>query len=390
MKKFAEVISGKRLNFFIGAGTSSSIIPTLSILDNAMNFVELLESPFLQENNLKKLIIYYYCNWVNAGRFNEISKQKKYQSTVNQYVTFLTTLVDFLSTEPTDKPRRINLFTTNFDPMFELAFDEILKSNKVDCFFCDGGVGFVNRHFSIKNFYLNISHSGYFDHFKREIPTINLLKLHGSVTWKDSNGMIEFNPTDSAHVMDTIDNVRSLFGKENIDRISELLRNNIYETNDKTKLIQEINKELDKLPINEKDLNDGLDLVKKLPIINPMDWKFMQTVFEQNYFQLIRALSYELESPDSVLISIGSSFSDTHINEIIKRSMNNPKLLPIFICYNKESLKKLKIDFPESQCRFFPSYDTFKNDKKFFNDPPKVNGDLAYLTRMISAEDFNE
>lgn len=390
MKKFAEVISGKRLNFFIGAGTSSSVIPTLSILDNALNFVELLESGSLQENNLNKLIIYYYCHWVNSGRFDEIVNQKNYKSTLNEYVAFLTALVDFLSTEPTNKPRRINIFTTNFDPMFELAFDEILKHSGLDCYFCDGGVGFVNRHFSIKNFYLNISHSGYFDRFKREIPTINLLKLHGSVTWKDSEGLIEFNPTDSLHVMTTIDDVINLFGVENINSISEMLRKNIYKTNDKSILIQKINHELDQLAINEKALNDGLNLIKKLPIINPMDWKFRQTVFEQNYFQLIRALSYELESPDSVLISIGSSFSDTHINEIIKRSMNNPKLLPIFICYNEESLDKLKIGFPESQCRFLPSHDTFKKDKKCFNNPPKVNGDLAYLTKMISAEDFNE
>ena len=50
-------------------------------------------------------------------------------------------------------------------------------------YFNDGSRGFLNRYISTENFNLNISHSAMSDNFQRSIPTINLLKIHGSITW---------------------------------------------------------------------------------------------------------------------------------------------------------------------------------------------------------------
>ena len=160
MKKFAEVISGKRLNFFIGAGTSSSVIPTLSILGGKINFVDLLNSELIDEINKNKLIVYYYYHWVKSGGLKSLNNHNEYRNNLEIYKAFLTSLLNFLSTEPRTKPCRVNIFTTNFDPMFELAFDEILRDKDIDCFFCDGGRGFVSRYFSIKNFWSNHNGNG--------------------------------------------------------------------------------------------------------------------------------------------------------------------------------------------------------------------------------------
>jgi hypothetical protein len=382
MKKFVELLTGNRVNLLIGAGTSSDIIPTLSIPGTNLSLVDLLESEQIIQENREKLIVYYYHKWVLAGETQNIRKHICYEEVLNEYVEFILSLINFLSNESTNSPRRINIFTTNFDPVFEMVFDEILEKDEVDCFFCDGGRGFVKRRFSTKNFYLNVTHSGYFDKYKREIPTINLLKMHGSITWMNTSGLIEFDPTDSTYVIKKINKAVEIIGKDAIDLIDEAIYSkNTSENGNNNQPFTEINSRLNQVEVEKKKLGASLNELKDLPIINPMSWKFEHTVFDENYYQLIRSLSYELENENSVLIALGSSFSDPHINNIIKRSLTNPKLLPIFICYDKESLEKIKKEFPNKQCRFLPSEIEFAEEKR---------GTLGYLTEKIITGDFDE
>lgn len=380
MKKFLELLSGKRVNIFLGAGTSSKIIPTLSLCANNLSFVDLLESKLLTDQNRKKLIVFYYHWWVLAGDAERVREDSSYEKVLNEYLDFIISLISFLSNESTSSPRRINLFTTNFDPLFEMAFDEILQRNASDCYFCDGGRGFVNRHFSIKNFYLNISHSGYFDKYKREIPTINLFKMHGSISWINTSGSIEFDPSNPTYVVKVIKEIVNNIGSSVVDAIKDVLFTDAICEN-REELITHINDQLSQIEMERDILEASIKELKGLPIINPMDWKFEQTVFDQNYYQLIRALSYELENENSVFIALGSSFSDPHINEIIKRSLTNPKLLPIIICFDIHTLRKIEQEFPGNQCHFLPT-------EKELND--NTRGTLTYLTELLQVGDFYE
>lgn len=380
MKKFVEVLTGKRVNLLIGAGTSNKIIPTLSLYPNNLNFVDLLNREYVDSENIKKLIVFYYYHWVLAGDSDAVTNHPDFQEVSNEYFDIINAFINFQSRENSSSPRRLNIFTTNFDPVFEIVFDNFLPKD-VDCFFCDGGRGFITRHFSIRNFYLNVSHSGYFDKYKREIPTINLFKLHGSISWKNSSGSIAFTSTDSSHVTNVINRMANLIGIQTLDSIKTSIFSPTTDMTNKKKGVREINHRLTKIHLNEEVLDSSLDELKELPIINPMDWKFEQTVFEQNYYQLIRALSYELEEEDSVLISLGSSFSDPHINEIIKRSLTNPKLLPIYVCFDESSREKIEEEFKNYQCYYMPSKDEFLDGEK---------GTLKYLTNKILTGDFNE
>lgn len=58
---------------------------------------------------------------------------------------------------------------------------------KYEFYFNDGSSGNITKKLSMKNYHKKIYHTGIFDNFDREIPIINLFKLHGSVSWKYIN-----------------------------------------------------------------------------------------------------------------------------------------------------------------------------------------------------------
>src|SRR5690606_12391415 len=75
---------------------------------------------------------------------------------------------------------------------------------------------------------------------------------------------------------------------------------------------------------------------KKIPIVNPTKWKFHETVFEEAYYQILRHLSFELERPNSILVTFGFSFADEHILSLVQRSLSNPTLTLYVCCFNEE------------------------------------------------------
>src|SRR5690606_18131416 len=83
----------------------------------------------------------------------------------------------------------------------------------------------------------------------------------------------------------------------------------------------------------------------EIPIVNPTKWKFHETVFEEAYYQILRHLSFELERPNSVLITFGFSFSDEHILNLVQRSLSNPSLTVYISCYNDFEKFEMKSKF---------------------------------------------
>lgn len=367
-KIFLDWIGNKRINFLIGSGTSASLIPTLSVLENRTSLTALLESD-LEQRNKNILMLFYYYHWVNKASKNNLKKDPiKFDQLLTTYRIFLESIIEFADKQRLTHPKRINIFTTNYDPFFELAFDEVIRK-KSFCFMNDGGRGFSKRYFSIKNFYLIVSHSGYFDNYKTEIPTINLFKVHGSVTWDAENNLIRIvDETDPKTILE-ISNRLSVFD----DRTYQSIHSIFFDREIKEKdLVQYVNEELNGLLLDEIKVKQCLDGLKSLPIILPSDWKFGQTVLEQNYYQLLRALSYELEAKQSVLITLGFSFSDPHINEIIQRSSLNPELLPIIVTYKSQDRERIKEKFSDiKSINYLPSNEA------------DVRGDMDYLTSLF-------
>ncbi|CIU93641.1 Uncharacterised protein [Streptococcus pneumoniae] len=383
--QFLKDIQGKNVNFLIGSGASSGLIPTLWIKPIEKSFEELLTSKNYDENQRKVLYFIWFELWIRKTKIFDFNASNKVH---NQYKRFVQNLIDFLNNEGFDKPKRVNIFTSNYDTLFEMIFDKLSKENRLT-YFNDGSRGFFKKFVSTENYHLKISHSGMSDSFQREIPTINLLKIHGSVTWINSNNEIEVNLENKifeklCNSSDKIINLITKFNDNNVSTEDNLLDPKKYEETllfgslTEEKLSEELFRIFEKF---SDEVESFYLLYKTFPVVNPTKEKFSDTVFQQHYYQLLRMLSFELEKNDSVLIVFGFSFSDEHILEIVRRSIVNPKLKIYVIAFNEGAKKQIKEKLGNlggNIIEYLPSISS--------PDGNEVQGNFSYLNSLFDAK----
>ena len=383
--QFLKDIQGKNVNFLIGSGASSGLIPTLWIKPIEKSFEELLTSKNYDENQRKVLYFIWFELWIRKTKIFDFDASNKVH---NQYKRFVQNLIDFLNNEGFDKPKRVNIFTSNYDTLFEMIFDKLSKENRLT-YFNDGSRGFFKKFISTENYHLKISHSGMSDSFQREIPTINLLKIHGSVTWIHSNNEIEVNLENKifeklCNSSDRIINLITKFNDNNVSTEDNLLDPKKYEETllfgslTEEKLSEELSRIFEKF---SDEVESFYRLYKTFPVVNPTKEKFSDTVFQQHYYQLLRMLSFELEKNDSVLIVFGFSFSDEHILEIVRRSIVNPKLKIYVIAFNEGAKKQIKEKLGNlggNIIEYLPSISS--------PDGNEVQGNFSYLNSLFDAK----
>lgn len=319
----SEKLYGKNINFLIGSGASYGAIPTLSVdwEDNRKNVSveDILEDILEKDDVISKDIVYtyYYTKILNPSFLEKIDENNK---VLESYKKFLEEIIKFLQRENYQKEKRINIFTTNYDLFFEKAADTL--TGKYEFFFNDGSSGNITKKLSMKNFHKKIYHTGVFDNFNREIPIINLFKIHGSVSWKylkDNNKVKEIEVS-----------YQNVY-KEDIKEVKKISKEIVKELKGKTEGI----------------IGNREKLRKEFVLVFPEKDKFEETLYKEYYYQYLRQLSYELEKNNSVLIVFGFSFADEHIAELVKRSLSNPALKIYIFCYNEDSknmiLEKLSI-----------------------------------------------
>ena len=336
--QFLKDVQGKNVNFLIGSGASFGVIPTLWIKSLNKSFEELLTSNDYDKKQKKVLFFIWFDLWIRKTKILEFDSEDE---THIQYERFVNNLINFLNNEGFDKPKRINIFTSNYDTLFEMIFDKVSKDNRLT-YFNDGGRGFFKKYISTENYHLKVSHSGMSDSFQREIPTINLLKIHGSVTWSNNHGLIEVSLENKifeklSELSNEIIEDIHLFNAFTDDKLIEpseyedaILNKQLNEENLKQELTTIYAECTDKI-------DSFFEYYETLPVVNPTKQKFKDTVFQQHYYQLLRMLSFELEKPDSVLIFFGFSFADEHILEIVRRSIVNPKLKIYVIAFDNNA-----------------------------------------------------
>ena len=85
-------------------------------------------------------------------------------------------------------PKSVNLFTTNYDLYIEKAVDELTGIRRF--VFNDGANGYFHRLLESSNYNRVVSYKGLNDNYISEIPSISLIKPHGSVNWSEQDGAI--------------------------------------------------------------------------------------------------------------------------------------------------------------------------------------------------------
>ena len=336
-------IYDKNINFLFGSGASASYIPTLHVR-NGKTYEDLLTDPDVKKDDvfINFILHSYYINVIEKTFCSPKNPlPKNYTDTVKSYSNFLEELVLLLEKKGSNQIRRANIFTTNYDLFFETAADNILQKKTFN--FNDGALGFKKRKLNISNFHLTSWHQGTHDMYKHELPSINLIKMHGSVSWNrsENNEITIIYPTKSP-------DVDELECEKTISEFAEA----VFESGDVLEKFLNLSED------DIRDLNEFLIFYKSLAIVNPTKEKFSETVFQQHYYQSLRLLSYELEKPQTVLICFGFSFQDEHILEIIKRSLSNPTLRVFVFCYNCDSKSQISSLVNDSRISFiYPKSD---------------------------------
>lgn len=348
-----------KLNFLIGAGASSGLFPTLWLsvrdsenpekeetIETLATKLDRLGQNYKHHHTL--LFMYYYQKIIEPVckfQLDDVKKthqkceiencevckkdEGRIEALVN-YKIFIDSLARLLQ-EKKQFERRCNLFTTNYDGCVPLIADMLIREGNIEFCINDGASGFLDRTLSARNFNNYLCQSGVFGRNSSDIPQINLINLHGSAYWRkdDDRIKVDYKTTNTGVVIPEI-----AYAK--IDEIGDIL-------NDASKTTQHI---IDlNVEFTDDVINNFWDSYNKLPIVNPTKWKFHETVFEEHYYQMLRLLSYQLEEPNSILITFAFSFADEHILNLVKRSLSNRKLRVFVCCYNKNEYMAMERRF---------------------------------------------
>ena len=268
----------KRLNFLIGSGTSVPAIPLMSFFKSKDISDE--EANNLLSDKVKevsKKVIEDISNANDEGNIKAVLKR---------YSEFIKVILQLLyHANSRQVTKNINIFTTNYDLFIEKSLDELMKYESF--VFNDGSNGYFNRILDSANYNKSVAYRGLNDSYLNELPTLSLIKPHGSMNWE----------------------------REQEDNI--LIRQSIVEN-----------------PV----------------VVKPTGLEGQETFLNNHFHDMLRVFQLELDKPQSILIVIGFSFQDKHIAKMLNRSLKNPELNVFIFCYSESDKQIILTNLGLSDC----------------------------------------
>ena len=326
----------KKLNFLIGSGASAPAIKLMSqVKEPNEKEIEKLKK-ILQLSNLndesirtiaknQKLITEIKNiseKLINNDLHNEESENK-----LGEYKEFIRTICEIINfSNSRETPREVNIFTTNYDLFLEKAIDEVLKE-EIPLVFNDGARGYFNRYLDSSNFNRTVSYVGLNNNYIDELPSLTLIKPHGSVNWEK-------------------------VGKNGSNKEKVIIRN---------------------------------EVVKSPMVVPPTGYEGRDTFMDNHFHDMLRVFQLELDKPESVLFILGFSFQDDHIARMIRRALRNRSLIIECFCWKNEDEQKYKenLGFNGSDTPHTPRNFKFIKPSQFKN---KEKLELKDLTSALKGE----
>lgn len=222
----------------------------------------------------------------------EKSKTADASKVLSSYKDFLGNLEDLLIARKNSLlPKQANIFTTNYDLFLEKASEDFQG-----LVFNDGFTRSLNLksqyELSSRTFFNAIYNKGNLYNYEVEVPVLNFIKVHGSLSWKKDKEKILFNCIS-----------RDLSEKATKEQIQEF--NNLFS------------------------------------VVLPKREKFKETIMDRTYYDLLRIFANELDKESTLLIAFGFSFLDEHIKDITLRALKNPTLKLVIFAYNQTAVDSL-------------------------------------------------
>ena len=315
----------KRLNFLIGSGTSVPAIPLMSFFKSKDISDE--EANNLLSDKVKE---------VSKKVIEDISNandEENIKAVLKRYSEFIKVILQLLyHANSRQVTKNINIFTTNYDLFIEKSLDELMKYESF--VFNDGSNGYFNRILDSANYNKSVAYRGLNDNYLNELPTLSLIKPHGSMNWERGQ-------------------------EDNI-----LIRQSVVEN-----------------PV----------------VVKPTGIEGQETFLNNHFHDMLRVFQLELDKPQSILIVIGFSFQDKHIAKMLNRSLKNPELNVFIFCYSESDKQTILTNLGLSDCpRNLNVITPNELEEKYKSKHESEDGsdwfsfDISNLTELLRDVSFEE
>lgn len=329
-KNLARSCQSGNINFLIGSGASHPAIPSAGAVEQEI--ADLFEAGKDEAAYLK---LYDFLATIQGPTNKLITGTADANNTavVQNYSECLGIIELILSERRTSLlPKQATIFTTNYDLFIEQASLPYLAMRLNDGFSrvpCLTG----RSEYSSRTFFTTISSTGNLYNYKVDIPCINFIKLHGSLSWKRDGDAIVFSVT----------NTSLLSGVKTSAQVKTF--------------------------------------VDAYAVVLPQTKKFHATLMDSTYYELLRIYANELDREGTLLVSFGFSFGDAHILGITKRALKNPTLKLVAFAFNDADREA-----------YFEKFDSYNNvdiiapNAGTNLDFPKFNGVLRSILPTLNGK----
>jgi len=282
-KSLARLFQSGHVNFLIGSGAS---LPAISAAGEIEQEIADLFAAGQDDQAREKM--YGFLATIQ-GPMNDLivgTQNDNNAHTLSHYRACLQ-IIETILTERRTKllPKQATIFTTNYDLFIEQASvaQPALKLN-------DGFSripSLTNQTvYSPRNFFTSIYNTGNLYNYTVEIPSINLIKLHGSLSWTKDGDDILFNVAE-----------RDFLG-------------------------------------DQKTPEEVEHFIRQYAVVLPQTAKYRTTLMERTYYELLRIYANQLDRENTLLMAFGFSFDDAHIRDITIRALKNPTLKLVAFAYD--------------------------------------------------------
>jgi hypothetical protein len=281
------------INFLIGSGASIPAIPA------AGNVEEEIRQLLLTNESAGRARLAAFIGTVQGPTNSLIAgtADAAVSATLTNYKTFLSLIEAMLVRRRTTLlPKQATIFSTNYDLFVEQAAVDFAALNFNDGFSRVRSLS-AKMQFSSRNFFRISYSTGNLYGYRAEIPSLNLIKLHGSLSWKKEGDEIAFEVRRKAMLAPGA------------------------------------------TPRHVRAFNEGF------AVVLPQATKFQTTLLDRTYYDLLRIYSNELDRENALLVAFGFSFADEHIREITLRALKNPTARLVIAAFNEAAQQQYETIF---------------------------------------------
>jgi hypothetical protein len=292
-RSFAKSFQSGHINFLIGSGASLPAIPAAGAVEQE---IASLMGKDLKAGR-KRMSEFLSSIQEPTNRLIESKFDGATTASLEQYKDFLAAVEEILLRRRTTLlPRQVAVFSTNYDLLVEQASVSFASLTLNDGFARVRSLS--NRmEFSSRNFFNTTYSTGNLYGYRAENPCINLIKVHGSLSWRKDKDDILFDVATKAS------------------------------------------------PAANASAEEIEQFVDAYAVVLPQAAKFHTTLLDRTYYDLLRIFANELDRENALLVVFGFSFGDEHIRDIAVRALKNPTLRIVIVAYDQVATQRFSQTF---------------------------------------------